>query len=447
MHMDFKEQVFWIKNRMRGGAYRAYLDAVNYDSLSCDEKSFREFEKQKMIVSYAYNHVKHYRELYDKCGFHPSQLKNPLDWEQVPVLEKDILRYKPETVLSDDYKVSELSISTTSGSTGLPLKVFKDPRVYMEVMGWRALQWWDVSPAANMGKLHRKAAGSLKEKIKNRLLWWPTKRAYLNASQIITDAICEQFVNDINHLRIEWIQGYCSLIETVADYIIKTGHESRPLKTVWCTSAPLKLPVRKKMERAFHCQIMDQYGCNEMWNIALQKRGEPYLTVCSDYVHIDTVNADNRQTAINEDGEILITDLNCKAFPLIRYRLGDRGSFAMSADVSSDGYPKLNFVNGRTSDNIVLKNGDLIDGVYLTAICDDYPDIIDAYQVCQANDYSITLKLVLKNSNSFSKKNIEEILLKLNAVIGGETICKVETLSHIPDIKGKKRYIISEVKR
>ena len=121
---------------------------------------------------------------------------------------------------------------------------------------------------------------------------------------------------------------------------------------IWWTSAPLTPLVRRKIESAYNCLVMNQYGCNEMWNIAIQKKNEPYLTVCSDFVHVDTVDSHGKQTDKEITGDILITDLKCKAFPLIKYRLGDRGSFAMGGLDSKDGYPKLNFVEGRISDNI-----------------------------------------------------------------------------------------------
>lgn len=430
---------------LRHQAYEAYKEAMHYDLLSADEKVRTEFTKLKEIVAYAYQHVPYYHELYARNQFHPSMLKEPSDWQLVPILEKDTLRYHPELVVSDEYNVKDLAITTTSGSTGTPLKVYKDPNIHMEVMGWRGLSWWGIDPSANMAKLHRKAAKTLFQKLKNESQWWPTKRAYLNASMALTDSALEKFVADLNRKKIVWMQGYCSLLESVADYIIKNKKEITSLQMVWCTSAPLFSSVRMKMEEAFRCKIMDQYGCNEMWNIAIQKKEEPFLTVASDFVHIDTINSKNQQTDINEDGDILITDLNCKAFPLIKYRLGDKGSFAQTPFYSKDGYPKLNFVKGRISDNIVLPSGKIVDGVYLTAICDNYPDIIDAYQVCQHEDYTVTLKLVIKNREEKYQNKLLELEECLNESLNGELKCQLQIVERIPDVKGKKRYIISDL--
>lgn len=435
-----------MKNRLvRRKAYRAYMDALLFDVLSGEEKEKRSFAKMQKLVEHAYNHTKFYREFYDTKGFHPSMLNTMNDWDKVPALEKDILRCQPDDLISDAFDSSILGISTTSGSTGTPLKVYKDKTIPLEVMGWRAFMWWGLSPAANMAKLHRKAADNFKAKLKNRLMWWPTKRAYLNNAVLLDDVRLANFIDELKSMKIEWLQGYCSTLETVADYIINNDIVIDTVKMVWCTSSPLTSLIRAKLEQAFRCKIMDQYGCNEMWNIAIQRKDEPYLTVCNDYVHVDTVREDCSQTEINEIGDILITDLNSLAYPLIKYRLGDKGSFALSATESKDGYPKLNFVKGRISDTFIFPDGTKVDGVYLTAICDCCPDIVSSYQVYQKADYSIVLRLVLKKGVNQTAPEVNDVFQSLIKTIKGKVACELEIMDRIPTYNGKKRYIISEI--
>lgn len=446
MKNNVQDTLFWLKNKfVRNTAYKAYLSCLDYDSKTGQEKQQISFEKLQELVKYVYSHVEFYHDYYDKHHFHPSQLNSWDDWEKIPPLEKDIVRFHTEEMLSDEYVFQQLSCSTTSGSTGTPLKVYKEKGIPVEVMGWRAMKWWNISPAANMGKLHRNAAPTFISKLKNQVLWWPTKRAYFCSGRIVNDEMISCFVNDLLSKRIVWLQGYSSSLESVADYIIKNAVSGFSLKMVWCTSSPLTKTLRSKLEKAFGCDIMDQYGCNEMWNIAIQKKGEPYLTICSDFVHVDVVDENNNRCLIHEEGDILITDLNCKAFPLIKYRLGDKGSFAMEGVNSDDGYPKLNFVKGRTSDNIILPNGDKIDGVYLTAICDKYPDSFSAYQIKQYRDYSVKLFIVLRQGISKECQAIKDIDLLMNELIKGEITYNLEIVPNIDYVKGKIRYIVSEI--
>ena len=445
--IKFVDIIFWSKNRfLRRKSYAAYKKALLFDKLSSNDKQDYSFRKLKQLVDYAYNHVPYYKKLYDEHNFKPSMLVTPKDWNNVPVLEKDVVRNLSKELLSNEFKIEDLSISTTSGSTGTPLKVYKEKGLSVEVMGWRCLDWWNVSPSDNMAKLHRNAGDGFVRTIINQLLWWPTRRVFLNPTSISYENKIRKFVSDINRHKIVWMQGYCSLIETVDDYILEHKLKTSTLKMIWCTSAPLTPLVRNKMEKAFGCKIMDQYGCNEMWNIAMQKKDEPYLTVCSDFVQVDTVDLNNIQTPCGVLGDILITDLNCKAFPLIRYRLGDKGSFAKFSQDSEDGYPKLNFVKGRISDNIYMPDGiGKIDGVFLTALCDDFTESISAYQVYQQKDYHVCLRVVLKPGVSRDCLDIVKLKNKFSDAINGELSWSIEFLDKIPDYKGKKRYIISEI--
>lgn len=442
----FADNIFWLKNKLfRTWAYRAYEESMQFDSLSAEEKTSIEFERMKSLVKYAYEHVSYYKFYYDSKGFHPSMLVCWEDWEKVPILEKDVIRFSVDELISDEYEKKDLIEVSTSGSTGTPLKVYKERRNVSEVMGWRAMKWWRMSPSDNMAKLHRKAANTIIGKIKNRMLWWPTRRVYLNSSLIITDDMIRRFLLDLNKYKIRWIQGYSSTIEKVADYMLKYKVCSPTIEMIWWTSAPLSSMMRKKIEAAYNCRVMNQYGCNEMWNIAIQKKDEPYLTVCNDFVHVDTISENGKQTKKNVDGDILITDLRCKAYPLIKYRLGDRGSFAEESSKSTDGYPKLNFVKGRISDNILLPNGRTVDGIYLTAICDVCVDTISSYQIYQAKDYSVSLKLVLREGVKKENKEVLDLCTTFEKLLCNTVVLTVEFLDTIPPVKGKKRYIISEL--
>lgn len=304
--------------------------------------------------------------------------------------------------------------------------------------------WWGLDPSDNIGILHRRTPTRFIDKLKNRLLWWPTKRAYLNATKISESEI-DQFVHEINAQNTKWLQGYCSALESVADYIIRNSIRIHSLKLVWCTSSPLSNIVRKKMETAFHCSVMDQYGCCEMWNIAMQKPGESCLTLCNDFVHVDVVDEKGFACGQGEKGDILITDLNSFAFPLIRYRLGDKGSIFKTAKESHDGYPKLSFVEGRITDSIYLPDGTHIDGAYLTTICDAYPDVIDSFQIYQDEDYSVELRLILKPCVTDNNQSVKDIVSAFRKKLGSVVPFSYTILDNIPGDNGKKRYIISKI--
>lgn len=443
---SYNNCIFWIKNRLfRPEAQVAYESALEFCDINLIEKKSLLFEKRKSIVLYAYSHCPFYKKLYDKAGFHPSQLKDESDWQLVPILEKQMIREHADEIVSDEYDKKNLGITTTGGSTGKPLKVYKSKHVHYEVLGWRALGWWGLSPADNEAIMHRRVPTTFMHKLMNRMLWWPTKRAYLSATAI-TDGDIKRFLDDVKRNKIVWMVGYCASIEYVADYVLRNNINVEGIKLIWSTSSPLTKIVRQKIERAFNCKVMDQYGCCEMGNIAIQKPNEDCLTVNADYVHVDIVADGNRiVTEAKEYGDVLITDLNTKEFPLIKYRLGDKSRMVKTIEESEDGFPKLEFVQGRISDAVWLPNGTYVDGAFLTTICDNYSDYIACYQIHQQLGHSIDLSFIPKEGVSGTDIIIKKIVEDFRKLTTNQVEIRPKVVNSIPDFAGKRKFIISEI--
>lgn len=441
-----RESFFWLKNKIiRKESQDAYIKALNFCNESVVERQSTIFKKRKELVEYAYNHCQFYKSLYDKAGFHPSQLKTEKNWQLVPILEKQMIRDHADEIVSIEFDKNTLGSITTGGSTGKPLKLYKSKHVHYEVLGWRALSWWGLSPANNEAIMHRRVPTTFMQKLMNRLMWWPTKRAYLSATAI-SDADITHFLADMKRNKIEWIVGYCASIEYVADYVLRNNIIVDGIKLVWSTSSPLTKIVRQKIECAFNCKVMDQYGCCEMGNIAIQKPNEDYLTINADYVHVDIVaDGDNIVTDDKEYGDVLITDLNTFEFPLIKYRLGDKSRLVKTMEESKDGFPKLEFVQGRISDAIWLPNGTYVDGAFLTTICDNYSDYIACYQIHQLMDHTIDVSFIPKMGAEGTDAIISKIVSDFVKLTSNQVEIRSEVVDSIPDFAGKRKFIISEI--
>lgn len=443
---SFSNTIFWLKNRYtRPEAQKAYEEAIAFCSTPVEDRQKDIFAKRKALVEYAYSHCPFYKDLYDKAGFHPSQLKSETDWELVPILEKQMIREHADEIVSDEYDKTTLGSITTGGSTGKPLKLYKSKHVHYEVLGWRALGWWGVSPADNEAIMHRRVPTTFKQKLMNRLMWWPIKRAYLSATAI-TDTDIKRFLDDVKRNKIEWMVGYCASIEYVADYVLRNNIMVEGIKLIWSTSSPLTKIVHQKIERAFGCKVMDQYGCCEMGNIAIQKPDEDYLTINADYVHVDiAADGDKLVTESKEYGDVLITDLNTMEFPLIKYRLGDKSRLVKTMDESEDGFPKLEFVQGRITDAVWLPDGTYVDGAFLTTICDNYSDYIACYQIHQQLDHSIDVSFIPKGAAAGANGIIEKIVDDFRKLTDNQVAVRYKIVSEIPDFAGKRKFIISEI--
>lgn len=144
-------------------------------------------------------------------------------------------------------------------------------------------------------------------------------------------------------------------------------------------------------------------------------------------------------------GDVLITDLNTLGFPLIKYRLGDRSRLLEDCEESEDGFQKIAFVQGRTSDMLYLPDGDVLDGSFLTTICDNYSAHISCYQIHQSDDYNVTFRVIPKNADRSHYSIINKIADNFRSLVKNTIDIKVEITDKIEDFAGKRKFIISDI--
>lgn len=443
--IDVRQRVFWTKYRLYDRQAIEYFAWLNRNQfLSRDELDTINWSKRQAIVVHAYESIPFYRKWFDQHGIHPDDLKTVSEWQQMPILTKKILREHFSDLVWSESRPRDRRLATTGGSTGVPLKLFHDKRHPMAALGWRMLGWWGVSPDSNAAFVYRLTRQSSRSQLLNAMLWWPTKRIWLDASHVTNEAI-EAFMVKYNKLRPRILQGYAGAIVHLARHLSAARqHPYRP-QAVWVTASPLSRPDRLMIESAFSTPVYDQYGCGEVFWIAAECKRQHGLHVFSDARHVEIVDADGRPCPANTEGQVIVTDLENKVFPLIRYQNDD---YAALWDVGCDcgvNLPLMSPIKGRVTDRVILPDGSSISGEFLTTIFDDYPDLVQAFQILQHADMSLKLRVVLDITTQENEKSLTRIADSLRQKTGGQVPVTVERLDAIPHNRGKLQYVISQV--
>jgi len=128
-----------------------------------------------------------------------------------------------------------------------------------------------------------------------------------------------------------------------------------------------------------------------------------------------------------QDGEILVTSLQNKAVPLIRYSLGDR--VHIESENCACGYEgkTIKIFEGRTTDRIKLENNSYIDP-YVFLYCIEKTNLIlnnsiIQYKIIQPDIDNIVMSIVLdKNYTHWSAAIIDELKKNIQNVINFQNI-------------------------
>ena len=426
-------------------AYSFHRSGSKNQFLSLDELEHINWEKRKKLVEYAYHNVPWYRHRWAESGVSPPDLVHSEDYQKLPVLSKGDVRRGFADLVATGVSHRHLKLTATGGSTGEPLKTYLDKRWPRHIAEWRMSNWWGLEPGVDKACVWRQAGQSQARKLLVEMLWWPTRRVYLDAAKMTPEAI-DRFISVFNRLKPPLIFGYSGALAHLADYVETNGIRMHVPKAIWVTASPTSSTQRARIESAFDAPVYDQYGCCEVPYIAAQCRERRGLHILHDTVHIESVDDEGRPCPIGAPGKVIITDLENYAFPLIRYANGDIGRALPGRCPCGMTLPLMHAVKGRTTDMVYLPDGSTVSGEYLTTIFDDFPDAVKAFQVHQQSDYSLDVLAVPNTACGGTENVFRNVVDALVANVSGQVPVRLMCVDEIPHDRGKTRFVISDVK-
>jgi phenylacetate-CoA ligase len=307
-------------------------------------------ERLRELLAHAVREVPLYAERFGRVARDPETLAGEA-FASLPALEKSDLAGAPERVLARGRADSGRGVSavTSGGTTGPPTRIVLDAETVdaHTAASLRTFLWWGADPTR-----------------RHAMLWGcpPEENAYLSLAGRVRGAVLGRTMlptygldadtarRHFEHLCTRtWdhLAGYSSALVKVA---LSARPEERPRVRAGIAAAaePLFDFQREHVERAFGCPVRDRYGSNEFAAIAHACR-EGGIHVASDRVRVDLVGEDGAPVRRGEVGRVLVTDLDGRLMPLIRYRIGDLAAWGGECGCGLP-FPTLARVYGRERD-------------------------------------------------------------------------------------------------
>lgn len=406
-----------------------------------------QFSKLKKLIQHAYLTVSYYKDLFNKYGIKPDDIKDFSDVKKIPVLTKDIARKEYKNMVSSKINWKYVTTGRTGGTTGPPLTTYTDTNTRSFVWGayYRWYQWMGINIGDPITTLWGAAVThqSRKRDIKIKTVNWLQNIDKINSFKMNEDSF-PTIIKKIESHKPRLIKGYVSAMLDLARFLDKKKIRHIQPIAISTTSETLLPVYRKYIEEVFNCKIFDQYGCGECESIAYECASHNGLHVVSEHVYLEILNNQN-ENAFFDQGKIVITDLDNFAMPFIRYENGD--SSCISKDQCSCGikHPILKSILGRVADTIVLKDGSAVHAVFFTIILSEISikesEKVNRFQVFQKKAGEIEFRL--EYNFNLEDKFINDIE---NALYKYFTKVEIKILKEIHhDKTGKFRYIISNI--
>lgn len=361
--------------------------------------------------------------------------------EELPLLEKQPIRSKPESFLRQDIRPRHRLVFHTSGSTGTPIAsiwTVQEVRKAWALREARSLQWAGVSY-----KMPRSVfSGRMVEP--NPESNGPFYRfnivecqAYLSAFHLRRDT-AKLYVHALRKHGIQWLTGYAVSNYLLAKFIMEQGLKVPSLKAIVTTSEKVTPQMRQVMESAYSCRVYEEYSTVETAIFASEcEHGR--LHVSPDVAAVEILRPDGSPCDPGEAGEVVSTCLIRNYQPFIRYRLGDIAMWDNEPCPCGRAMPVLKEVLGRIEDVVVGPDGRQM--VRFHGIFVDQPHVQEG-QIIQETLNRIRVKVV--PTDGFGPADVHDIISRVQQRLGSQVEVIVESVENIPrTIAGKFQAVIS----
>jgi len=335
----------------------------------------------KAIVNYAYEHVPFYHHLFKKAKFKPEDLRSLEDLRKIPITKKMDIQGNSEEFLANGVDKSRCIDFFTSGSTGIPLKTYKDIRAAVTDTALKAYAFLECGVRFT-------------DKFVN-IAW--TQRSMILPSQIFIPQLSQE---------ISYITGYLRRIKPDVIYGVPPFLEELCFcdppeinpRLIFSQAATLTQHCRSLVRSTFGVEINDTYGSTELGRLAFECNEHSGLHMITDAAVMEFLDDNGEPVAPGEIGEIVATGLYNCAMPMIRYDLGDIGVPSDERCNCGRSWPLIDHIEGRANDTFIIPSGKklyprFIWSCFLEEVKEN-PFCISQYQIIQKKRNEIILRLV-----------------------------------------------------
>ena len=294
------------------------------ETMPVDQIKALQAEKLVKQVKYVYENVKYYRDLMDKKGVKPEDIKTLDDISKLPFLSKDDLREAyPYGLLGTDLK-NIVRIQSTSGTTGKRVVAFytqNDIDLWEECCARAIVAAGgtkdDVCQVCYGYGLFTGGAGLNGGSHKVGCMTLPMSSGNTNR-QI-------QFMMDLGSTILCCTPSYAAYIgESLAEQGYKP--EDNKLKAGIFGAEPWTEEMRREIQKSLGIKAYDIYGLTETSGpgVAFECEEQNGMHINEDHFYAEIIDPDTGEVLPEgSKGELVFTSLDKEGFPLLRYRTKD----------------------------------------------------------------------------------------------------------------------------
>jgi phenylacetate-CoA ligase len=411
-----------------------------------DPEALQELQFRKLIalVRYSYERVPYYRAAMRRRNLQPEHIRDFDDYRRLPLLTRRDLRDHQAELLARPIPAT-LTTRQSSGSTGerVQFQQDRDFDLWCDAHQLRTYEWCGAWRLGEPFVLVWGAPAYFEARTRRqRATAWATNRVELNGYRLdrpAVDALLERAIA----FQPMVISGY-----TTALYLLARAARERQatfprLRAVQPNAEPLNAVMRAEMEEAFDCEVFDKYGSRETNIVAHESPGHDGMCIQAEHTYVEFLDDRGDPCQPGETGRLVLTTLNNRAMPLLRYETSDLAAPLAGTCRSGVTLPRMTPVLGRRQDVLRTPDGGLVHPQLFSNVLRQFP-AIEWFQVVQQQAEALTLRVVAPGG--LPDADQARITRLVRTLSGFDSAVTFDLLSDMPPSRtGKFRLCVSEL--
>ena len=419
-------------------------------------EEIKKIQDEKLVkqVKYVYDNVKYYRDLMDKKGVKPEDIKSTADLHKLPFLKKDDLREAyPYGLLATDLNKC-VRIHSTSGTTGKRVVAF-----YTQ----NDIDMWEECTARALV-----AAGATEEDVVQVCYGYGLFTGgsgihggshkvgclTLPMSSGNTDRQI-QFMMDLNSTILCCTPSYAAYL---GENLKEKGYtpEDNKLKAGIFGAEPWTEEMRRDIEKALGIKAYDIYGLTEISGpgVAFECEEQKGMHINEDHFIAEIIDPDTGEVLPEgTKGELVFTSLDKEAFPLIRYRTRDICILSREKCSCGRTFVRMTKPMGRSDDMMIIRGVNVFPSQIETVLLNcgyapNYQIILD--RVNNSDTFDINVEMGTEDFSDTPKeitKREKKLQDAMKAMLGINPKVHLLAPKSIPRSEGKAVRLIDNRKR
>jgi phenylacetate-CoA ligase len=399
-----------------------------------------QLQKLQEIVTYAYENVPGYYQLYNKAELKPQDIQSLSDIKLLPFVTKELIRDNLADFTSRAIPSGQHVYGSTGGSTGVPFGFFQTAQnIQVEhafmYLGWERAGWCLGERSA---ELRGRFVGS-EEK------FWKYdnyNRTLLLSSYYLTENTFDRYLSKILTYKPQYLKAYPSAASILADLILSKKQVGRiTFGIIFLGSENLYDWQKAKLMEAFPAaKLFAWYGHAEQVILAAMCERSNQYHIWPFYGLTEVCDAQGKEVQRGEKGELVGTSFWNYATPFIRYRTQD---LAKKGDAYCHNcrrqFQLLESVDGRLQEMIISRGGRYISMTAMNMHSNVFEHVKQfQFHQCIPGE----LKFMIVRKPNYSDQDTQRIYHDLSQKLGSDIdleIAFADTIAKPPN--GKFRFL------